>query len=762
MKYLFNILFLVISAFLFSCSQEKKIPDVSKQPVYQDVPYLQDYAVKYLIEDQDIELKKVFTDRNDVIQILTTEGLYRPNNGHFQYPGTLEKDITYIPMADKQVADMMVYQNQFVYVDDQAVFSNAWAGKLFSRHNMVAANNICAGDDFTFLISNEKKLSLIHDSGTVWQGSLPKKAIISMKYNSATKRYYILSEHELYTFSPEENELNKIYSGMDFTCFEIAKTNGDLLIGTNDGYITLDASGKAKGEINKKLPWTELTSIAEIDKKLWFGSMKGAFMLKEDGKFNYYFGQRWLPGEEVKHISAGPENSVLILTDKGLGQIHFEEMTLEDKAMAFEKQVRQRQIRYGINSNVTRLQNHDLATAQNKVAPSDNLWTGMYLGSQLFRYLATGSEEARQNCYESFEAMERMHEINGIQGLFGRSFERRGYQKFDKEYRSYVDNYWYEGYQGNISWQHAEDPEWDWQATSSSDQTVGQIFALTLVAEYIDDEAWKNRAIKLIDDLMNYIVENDMNLVDVNGLPSLWGRWNPEYVNRFGTMIGDRKVCSSNIIAFLQTAYHFTGKKMYKEKATELMEKHGYLENLARPVSEIGPAPEDADPWSKMLSSGWNHSDDEMYFLAYWGLYPYAFNDTLKDIYQEAIRDHWNLERPEKNSLWNFCYAMTGATEFDLDESIWHLKEFPLDLIQFETRNSHRKDLVFLEPGFWGQNTSEVLPPDERPELKHNRSLFNLDAKDRQSELSAGDTYLLPYWMGRFLGVISPPVKKIG
>ncbi len=356
--------------------------------------------------------------------------------------------------------------------------------------------------------------------------------------------------------------------------------------------------------------------------------------------------------------------------------------------------------------------------------------------------------------------MERMHEINGIQGLFGRSFERRGYQDFHKDYRSYVDNYWYEGYQGTISWRHAEDPEWDWRASASSDQTVGQIFALTLIAQYIDDEDWKNRAVKLLDNLMTYIVENDMCLIDYNGLPSLWGRWNPEYVNRFDTMIGDRKICSSNIIAFLQTAYHFTGKEMYKEKAFELMEKHGYLENLARPVSEIGPAPDDADEWSKMLSEGWNHSDDEMYFLAYWGLYPYAFNDTLRDVYKEAIRDHWNSERPEKNSLWNFCYAMTGATDFDLEESIWHLKEFPLDLVQYETRNSHRKDLTFMEPGFWGQTTSEVLPPDERPELKHNRSLFNLDAGDRHSELSAGDTYLLPYWMGRFLGVISPPVRK--
>lgn len=86
----------------------------------------------------------------------------------------------------------------------------------------------------------------------------------------------------------------------------------------------------------------------------------------------------------------------------------------------------------------------------------------------------------------------------------------------------------------------------------------------------------------------------------------------------------------------------------------------------------------------------------------------------------------------DSNSLWNFCYAMTGAADFDLEESIWHLKEFPLDMILFESRSSHRKDSTFLEPNFWSKTTSEVLPPNERPELKHNRSFFNLDAGCRR------------------------------
>ena len=49
----------------------------------------------------------------------------------------------------------------------------------------------------------------------------------------------------------------------------------------------------------------------------------------------------------------------------------------------------------------------------------------------------------------------------------------------------------------------------------------------------------------------------------------------------------------------------------------------------------------------------------------------------------------------------------------------------------------------------------KVLPPDELPVSRHNANRFDLDRKgEGRSEYSAGDIWLLPYWMGRFLEVI--------
>ena len=54
-----------------------------------------------------------------------------------------------------------------------------------------------------------------------------------------------------------------------------------------------------------------------------------------------------------------------------------------------------------------------------------------------------------------------------------------------------------------------------------------------------------------------------------------------------------------------------------------------------------------------------------------------------------------------------------------------------------------------------------MLPPDELPIRRHNANRFQLDGgNDGQSEYSAGDIWLLPYWIGRYLNVIGEPTQN--
>ena len=739
-----NLLWVVLLVGL-SCSEAPKgEATTASLPIYEDVPYLQDYSIKYDKQEDDLQLFSAFMDRNGVIQVASTDGILRTHDGQFLYPGILLKDKTYRPIADKNIVAMTSYQQQFVYLDDKAVLSNAWAGSLYLNHTLPKANIFAAGSDFDFLISDGTALQYVSKNNSGWQGALSKDKAISIKFDPKTKSYWILGENSITAFNPKDKTLKTVYEGSNFTSF--ALLGNTLILTTLDGYFEVDAvTGKQFGDKKTQLPWTEINYVGEIDGHLWFGSTKGAFMLKDDGKFNYYYGKRWMPGNNVKHISQGTDGSILILTDEGLGQIVYKEMTLYDKAQYYEKQVRDRHIRLGFNATLVDMDNGNFDTGRLSDSDNDGLWTTMYLAGEVFRYSVTKSEDALQNCREAMDAMERLFSINPVPGFPSRSFERSGYinQLHDPD-----------------RWQHSDDPEWDWKSTTSSDEAIGHIFAYGAMAEIMDNDL-RDRAIVLIDTLMSHIVRNDMYMVDFDGKPTTWGRWNPEYVNARPKMVGDRKINASNIIGMLQTAYHFTGKEKYKEKAFDLMDNHGYLDNLMWPMKDVAMAPDDADDWSKMLSESWNHSDDEMYFVGYWGLYRYAFNDTLKTKFKEAIIDHWEIERPEKEGAWNIMTALTGTQEFDLEEAAWYLREHPMDMVAWEVKNSHRKDITFLEPNFREQTTTEVLPPDERRVQRHNANMFTLDGgRNGTEEFSAGDIWLLPYWMGRYLGVISAPQTK--
>jgi len=159
MKYPKWLFLLMITVSIIGCQKKEEVQKL-EQPVYQDIAYLQDYSIKYDFKDTLLIPQKVATDRNGIIQILASNKLFRPNNGHFQYPGDLLPDHNYIPMADMKITDLISYQDQFVYLTDQSVLSNAWAGKLLSKHKLHQAKTFCGGADFDFLLSDGSSWSI--------------------------------------------------------------------------------------------------------------------------------------------------------------------------------------------------------------------------------------------------------------------------------------------------------------------------------------------------------------------------------------------------------------------------------------------------------------------------------------------------------------------------------------------------------------------------------------------------------------------------
>jgi hypothetical protein len=713
---------------------------------HQDLPFIQDFSVKYYLPE-GITAQQVASDRNDNFRILTNEGIFQPTHAAFLHPGSFVKDEQYRTAKHKKIHYLTTLQGQFVYMDEKHIFSQAWAGTFRTPLPLERVRAFAGSTPQDFIMSDGTSLAVFKDENPNLSETRSEQGFKLLKPSTSSVEkikdiqyhgdtYYILRENTIQTLKGES--LETIYRGQELLSMAINPKNGVIYIGTKRGLIQKINN---KTETLTALPSLHLNHLAWIGDKLWAGTPEGAFTLSPEGKINYYAGERWLPSDTVLQISKGPKNSVLVLTNKGIGQIHFQSMTLKEKAAFFQEQVRSRHIRNGLNATLAGMKKGDITTGYLSDSDNDGLWTSMYLAAEALRFTLTQEEDAKVNTAESLAAMERLFTVHHVPGFPARSFERTGF----KEILSDPER-----------WQTSHDKIWDWKATTSSDEAIGHMFAYGLIAELVPDEALKKKAILLMDTLMSHIVKHDLYLIDHDGQPTLWGKWNPSYVNGFPTNVGDRKLNSSNIISMLQTAYRFTGKRKYKDKALELLHKEGYLENLMRPMKEIGETPKEGDSYAQMLSEAWNHSDDEMYFLGYWGLYRYALNDTLREQFKKSILDHWEAERPEKEGLWNLMTAVTGEKNIDLPEAIWYLQEHPLDLITWDVKNSHRKDIKHLPANFRRQSTEKVLPPDERPIQRHNANMFTLDRgrNSGTSEYSAGDIWLLPYWLGRYFGQI--------
>jgi len=501
-------------------------------------------------------------------------------------------------------------------------------------------------------------------------------------------------------------------------------------------------------------PWAEITCVVSVDGGNWFGTTRGAFFERqrthsryatpvapglEPPRFRYYAGPRWLRDDFVVDLTVDVDGNVWVLTRSGLNQIAFRSGTLHEKAEWFSRKIRSRNLRYGLTGERRLVVPGDLTSSEIVDTDNDGGWTSYYLGALAAEFAVTQNEKVRQQAWESFGALERLREISTVPGFFARTLERRGFKFSDTD-----------------RWRDAVDSGWEWKGHTSSDELTSQTFAHAILWELVArTSAERARVATNYIPIIEHILQHDLYLVDADGKPTLWGRWNPDYVNWFPRSIHDRRLNSAEITAALQLAFKMTGNRRYREKAYELFERHGYLTNLLSPMNQIADTPGFVHEGNNM-GDEWNHSDDELAFFNYWVLCRFAFTEELRGRYRAAVGDHWNYEQPERFPIWNFIYAACGGKKYDPAGAVWTLRGTPLDTVNWPMRNSHRGDLTRREANFMKRELVELLPPGERLIARINTQPFILDAGDGLTDFP-GDEYLLGYWLGRYVGAIGAP-----
>jgi len=571
----------------------------------------------------------------------------------------------------------------------------------------------------------------------------PERRVFRWMHEDTRGRLYAYAEGELerrfyrwqdgeWRIVPIKDNRGRFYD--DYWLCATSDAVGHLWIGgrsgliLNDGegwYLSREVYGEAPANPIAELipPYGMIRCLAFAPNgDLWAGTPEGACRLR-DGRWSYFWGKRWLPDNRIHAIAVDSQNRAWIATEGGVACIESVPMTLRQKAEHYEKLIA---LRHNRNGFVFSCVWEDPSKPDEwKIEASDNdgLWTALYCAAQCFQYAATKDPSARQRARQSMQALLKLEALTGIPGFPARSIIHKSETRYIQSLGE-----WHES---------PVDPNYIWKGDTSSDELDGHYFIWAIYYDLVADEAEKEAIRGVVRRVTDHLMQNNWRLIDKDGKPTRWAIFNPEAINDDPIWEEERGLNALSILSHLKVAYHITGDAKYQQAYESLIQKHHYLINAII---------------QKMLAPfEINHSDDELAFLCYYPFLLYEQDPTYRRMWLMSLERSWQIERPERSPLFNFIYGAITGKPCDVENAVRTLQEWPLDLRNWECRNSHRLDITLdTRKGRFGEWQSvEVLPYSERPVMRWNGNPYRLDGGDPLGrEEDDGTAFLLPYWMG--------------
>jgi len=508
-----------------------------------------------------------------------------------------------------------------------------------------------------------------------------------------------------------------------------------LYVATDRGVAVLRGMALTTLRGSDGLPFEDTTCLAEgFDGDLWIGTSRGAIR-KTSEAYHYFGAQHWLPGDYVRDIAVS-ERTVYIATDGGLGIIRYEPYTLGKKATYFERELEQGGFkRLGFVHKL--YWSGDADGWLREISDNDGGHTAHYLAAMCFKYAATGDEKARQEAVDAFKAMVWLDDITTKPGFIARSI---GSVKADKGERSRHGS-------GGLpaKWYPTEDGLWVWKGDTSSDEVNAHFYSVSLFHDLAAKGPEKERAAKHIANITSHIIDNGWVLRDMDGKPTRWGRWDPEYLLRpYG--FESRGLNGMEAQTYVQTAFALTGDQKFQAGLDQLL-KWRYHTFTVR--QKLTFPPDSVVPW-----------DDELAFRCYHPLLRYARDPELRSIYLRSLERHWEVMRMQHVPFFNFVYGALTGNDCEVPQAVQHLREWSLDLVSHSYRNSHRHDLA-PQPGYlpYMGGTRAISPRESEPEWG-SRSALGHDGGSGGHVMTPPIGWLEDYWMGRYYGFIEAPTAQ--
>jgi hypothetical protein len=499
---------------------------------------------------------------------------------------------------------------------------------------------------------------------------------------------------------------------------------GHLWLATNEGLLATDGDEWWYALSGKEgLPYeaTKCVTLAP-NGDLWAGTTDGACRLRE-GRWNYFWGKRWLPGNKIRAIAVDGNEGAWLATEGGVGHIESRPITLAQKAAHYEQITAARHDRNGYVT-ICRLKDpEDLSDYEIEASDNDGLWTSLYAAAECFRYAATGSAEARDLARKSMHAIMDLERLSGISGYPARAVVRQG--------ETHV-------FASNGLWHPSPvDPRYRWKGDTSSDELDGHFFIYPIYYDLVADAKEKEELRAVLRRIIDHLLTHNYQLIDVDGKPTTWAIFNPENLNDNPVWAEGTGLNSLSMLAYLVVAQHILGDAKYRQAYNDLVQKHHYLLNV---ITQKQLPPFDV-----------NHSDDELAFLGYYTLMRYETEPEHRRVLMLSLERSWRVARPERAALFNMVYGAVSSKPCDVAETVQTLQEWPWDLRHWTIQNSQRTDIqITPDSRLTRPESVETLPYSERRVMQWSDNPFALDGGEDGLREYDGAAFLLPYWMGRY------------
>ena len=240
-------------------------------------------------------------------------------------------------------------------------------------------------------------------------------------------------------------------------------------------------------------------------------------------------------------------------------------------------------------------------------------------------------------------------------------------------------------------------------------------------------------------------MENNFVLLGMDGKPTRWGRWNPEYLLRpYGYM--DRGINGLEILTMMRTGFALSGDQKFEEGYQQLV-KWGYLQNTIRQKNVFPPA--DIAPW-----------DDNLAFRSYYTLLRYTDDPIDRSVYLRSLARTWEVKRIEQVPRFNYTYGAISGHDCEQEESLKHMREWQLDCTAYNYTNSYRDDLDTPQGYKAYENGSKAMSAREIKVTRNSRYMMVLDGGRNGNLIQEPNSFILDYWLGRYHNLIEAPTTN--